>query len=181
MYSNFSFSPLSHSFSYFDLFLSTSVDIRFHPQEFCPFPSISLPSYCFEQVCLMINLCSLASSVCLSFKPLVAFSIGTKRTTPNEKGPPYLHIWGTWHGMLSSLILLSLLSFPQVFYAFISQRMTSANKQKEGFIRHVGFLCVCVHGRYNPVQSRFVPFAASVLWQSLMSLKAKGISQYSSS
>lgn len=80
-----------------------TVELDFTPQELCPFLSISpasrvlfLSRYVFQSI-----LVSVIFSLCLSSKPLVAFTIGTKQTTPNEKGPPYPYIWGIWHGMPS--------------------------------------------------------------------------------
>lgn len=77
----------------------------------------------------MIHLRPLISSACLFFKALVAFFADTKQTTRNEKGLPYLHIWGIWHGVLCSLIVFFLLSVPEsTAQSYRQERPPSTNK-----------------------------------------------------
>lgn len=77
-----------------------------------------------------------------------------------QKGPPYLHICGIWRGMLSSLIMLSLLSFPELSVHWYHKEWPHWTNRKWALFDMFGFcarVCVCVE-RYYPVQSRFVPF-----------------------
>lgn len=129
----------------------------------------------------MIHLRPLTSSACLFFKALVAFFADTKQTTRNEKGLPYLHILGIWHGALCSLIVFFLLSVPEsTAQSYCKERPPSTNKKKrELYLTHWVSTRTRVHVQHYPIQSRFFLFAASARWQTLMPLEAKSILTWS--
>lgn len=173
MYSNFSFSPLTRSFaSTFSCLQAQILDFPLRNSAHFR-PLVYLFGHCFWAG--MIHLRPLISSACLFFKALAAFVADTKQTTRNEKGLPYLHIWGIWQ---CSLIVFFLLSVPEsTAQSYCKERPPSTNKKRELYLAHWVSTCTCVHVQHYPLQSRFFLFAASARWQTLMPLEAKSISQ----